>query len=83
MRRHQRRRAASSIAAGVSSAPATSSPTSRGTRTYTVQAGDTLGTIAKARLGNASDDVKIFEANRDQLSDPDKIKPGQVLRIPE
>jgi len=52
-------------------------------KTYTVQPGDTLSKIAKANLGNASDYVKIFEANRDQLSDPDKIKPGQILRIPQ
>jgi nucleoid-associated protein YgaU len=32
--------------------------------------------------GNANDYMRIFEANRDQLSDPDRIKPGQVLRIP-
>ena len=51
-------------------------------RSYTVKAGDTLSAIAKAQLGNANDYMKIFEANRDQLSDPDKIKPGQVLRIP-
>lgn len=51
-------------------------------RTYTVQAGDTLSKIAKAQLGSAGDYMKIFEANRDQLSDPDKIKPGQVLKIP-
>jgi nucleoid-associated protein YgaU len=47
-----------------------------------VQAGDTLGGIAKHLLGNASDYTKIFELNRDVLSDPDKIKPGQVLKIP-
>jgi nucleoid-associated protein YgaU len=51
-------------------------------KTYTVKAGDTLGAIAKAQLGSANDYMKIFEANKDQLSDPDKIKPGQVLRIP-
>ena len=51
-------------------------------RTYTVKPGDTLSAIAKEHLGNASAYTKIFEANRDQLSDPDKIKPGQVLRIP-
>jgi nucleoid-associated protein YgaU len=50
---------------------------------YTVKAGDTLSAIAQAQLGHAHDYMKIFEANRDQLSDPDKIKPGQVLRIPE
>jgi len=51
-------------------------------KTYTVKAGDTLSGIAKAQLGNASDYTKIFELNRDQLSDPDKIKPGQVLKLP-
>jgi nucleoid-associated protein YgaU len=51
-------------------------------RTYTVKAGDTLSAIAQEHLGNANAYMKIFEANRDQLSDPDKIKPGQVLKIP-
>ena len=53
-----------------------------GGRTYTVKAGDTLSGIAKEHLGSANAYMKIFEANRDQLSDPDKIKPGQVLKIP-
>jgi nucleoid-associated protein YgaU len=53
------------------------------TRTYTVKSGDTLSKIAKEHLGNANAYMKIYEANRDQLSDPDKIKPGQVLKIPE
>jgi len=53
------------------------------TRSYTVKSGDTLSKIAKDHLGNANAYMKIFEANRDQLSDPDKIKPGQVLKIPE
>ena len=51
-------------------------------RTYTVKSGDTLSAIAKQHLGDANAYMKIFEANRDQLSDPDKIKPGQVLKIP-
>jgi nucleoid-associated protein YgaU len=51
-------------------------------RTYTVQAGDTLSKIAKDHLGNANAYMKIFDANKDQLTDPDKIKPGQVLKIP-
>lgn len=50
--------------------------------TYTVQAGDTLSQIAKEKLGNANAYMKIFEANKDQLTDLDKIKPGQVLHIP-
>lgn len=51
--------------------------------TYTVKAGDTLSKIAKDHLGNANAYMDIFNANRDQLSDPDKIKPGQVLKIPQ
>jgi len=51
-------------------------------RTHTVQAGETLSKIAKDELGSASAYMKIFEANKDQLQDPNMIKPGQVLRIP-
>lgn len=51
-------------------------------RTYTVKPGDTLGAIAKAHLGSASAYMKIFELNKDQLTNPDLIKPGQVLRLP-
>ncbi len=51
-------------------------------KTYTVKSGDTLSKIAKQHLGNANAYMKIFEANRDQLSNPDLIKPGQVLKIP-
>ena len=51
--------------------------------TYTVKAGDTLSKIAKHLLGDANAYPAIFDANRDQLSDPDKIKPGQVLKIPQ
>ncbi len=51
-------------------------------RTYTVQSGDTLSKISKQFYGNANDYMKIFNANKDKLSDPDKIKPGQALNIP-
>ena len=51
-------------------------------KTYTVKSGDTLSKIAKEHLGDANDYMKIFNANKDQLTDPDKIKPGQVLKIP-
>lgn len=50
--------------------------------TYTVKAGDTLSKIAKEHLGDANAYLKIFEANRDKLSNPDLIKPGQVLKLP-
>lgn len=51
-------------------------------QTYTVQSGDSLSKIAKHFYGNAGEYMKIFEANQDQLSDPDKIKVGQTLKIP-
>jgi nucleoid-associated protein YgaU len=59
--------------AGAVSAPAGS---------YTVKKGDTLSKISKQFYGDANAYKKIFDANRDQLKDPDKIQPGQVLRIP-
>ena len=49
---------------------------------HTVVSGDTLSKIAKEHYGEASQYTKIFEANRDKLSDPNKIHPGQVLVIP-
>jgi len=52
-------------------------------QTYTVKAGDTLSKIAKEHLGDANAYMQIFEANKDQLKDPDKIHPGQVLRMPQ
>jgi nucleoid-associated protein YgaU len=51
-------------------------------RTYTVEPGDTLSKIAKRFYGQAGDYMRIYEANRDKLSDPDKIRPGQQLVIP-
>lgn len=50
---------------------------------YTVVKGDTLSAIAKRTLGNANRYQEIFEANRPMLTHPDKIYPGQVLRIPK
>jgi nucleoid-associated protein YgaU len=52
-------------------------------RLHTVEKGDTLSKIAQKVYGNASQYPKIFEANKPMLTDPDKIYPGQVLRIPE
>lgn len=52
------------------------------TKFYTVVSGDTLGKIAKAHYGNSGKYPVIFEANKPMLSHPDKIYPGQVLRIP-
>ena len=50
---------------------------------YTVKSGDTLSAIAKRFLGGANRYMDIFNANKDQLSDPDKIKVGQKLVIPK
>lgn len=49
---------------------------------HKVKAGESLSKIAKEYYGNAQEYTKIFEANRDQLKDPDKIFPGQELKIP-
>ena len=51
-------------------------------RTYTVESGDSLGAIALSLYGEAGRWPEIFEANRDQLSNPNLIYPGQELRIP-
>lgn len=50
---------------------------------HTVARGDTLSAIAKEHLGSANKYMVIFEANKPMLSHPDKIYPGQVLRIPQ
>jgi nucleoid-associated protein YgaU len=59
-----------------------SAPAAPAQKTYTVRAGDTLSAIAKSELGSAGAYMKIFELNKDQLTDPNKIQPGQVLRLP-
>ncbi len=53
-----------------------------GEQEYTVQSGDSLSKIAKKLLGDGNAWKKIFDANRDVLDDPDKIRPGQTLKIP-
>ena len=50
---------------------------------YTVQSGDTLSKIARQFYGDPNKYMLIFESNRPMLSDPDKIYPGQMLRIPD
>ena len=49
---------------------------------HTVVRGETLSAIAKTYYGNANQYMKIFEANKPMLGNPDKIYPGQLLRIP-
>jgi nucleoid-associated protein YgaU len=64
------------VTGGGAASPAPATP-----KTYTVKPGDTLSKIAKMHLGDANAYMRIFELNKDQLSDPDEIKPGQVLKI--
>lgn len=63
---------------GSSTAPAPAAAA----KTYTVAAGDSLSKIAKKLYGDANQWKKIFEANKDQIKNPDLIHPGQVLKIP-
>ena len=59
-----------------------SGSSSTATKTYEVVSGDSLSKIAKREYGNAREWKRIFEANKDILKDPDKIYPGQKLKIP-
>jgi nucleoid-associated protein YgaU len=68
------------MAAAPASAPA-SSASSR-TQMYTVKPGDTLSKISKQFYGNTNEYMKIFNANKDKLKDPDQIQVGQELKIP-
>lgn len=58
-------------------------PVAQAARFVTVKKGDTLSAIANAEYGDANKYNKIFEANKPMLKDPNKIYPGQVLRIPD
>ena len=73
------------IVADIIAVPGASAPAAASVveSTYTVKAGDTLSKIAKETLGDATAYTEIFNANRDQLVDPDTLKPGQVLKIPQ
>jgi nucleoid-associated protein YgaU len=70
------------IQAPAASAAAAGAAPVAATRRYTVVAGDSLSKISKHFYGDANQYMKIFEANKDQLSDPDKIKPGMDLIVP-
>ena len=61
----------------------TAAPTPAAPRTYTVVAGDSLSKIAKKFYGDGNQWRRIFEANRDTVKNPDLIRPGQVLKIPD
>jgi nucleoid-associated protein YgaU len=67
----------------VNVAAASAQGTTTTMNTYTVKAGDTLSKIANQFYGSSHEYMKIFNANQDKLSDPDKIFPGQVLNIPQ
>jgi nucleoid-associated protein YgaU len=69
---------AAAAAAAAGGATATSAA-----RTYTVQAGDNLSKISKQFYGDANKYMKIFEANKDKLTDPDKVRAGIELIIPQ
>jgi LysM repeat protein len=71
------------VAAAAAAASASGGASSGKGRTYTVAAGDSLSKIAKNFYGNAGQYMKIFDANKDKLTDPDKIKVGQELVIPD
>lgn len=68
--------AAAAAAAAAGGGPSTTE------RRYTVQPGDSLSKISKEFYGNANQYMKIFEANKDKLSDPDKVRAGMDLIIP-
>jgi nucleoid-associated protein YgaU len=71
--------APSAAAAAAASAGGASSSAAR---TYTVQAGDSLSKISKQFYGDANKYMKIFEANKDKLTDPNKVNVGTELLIP-
>ncbi len=63
-------------------APAATEAAVAADSTYTVQSGDTLWRIARTHYGDGELYVKVFEANRDVLDDPERIVPGQEIRLP-
>lgn len=73
---------APSTTAPIGNAESSATPAPPQIGTYTVVSGDTLSGIARRYYGDASQWPRIFEANRDVLKNPDRIYPGQVLRIP-
>lgn len=75
-------RVAAATPTATAAAPATAAAEQWTSRTYTVKSGDSLSKIAKEMYGDAGKYQQIFEANQPMLKDPDKIYPGQLLRIP-
>ena len=69
-------------AAAAAAAAASAGGPSSSARTYTVQPGDSLSKISRQFYGDANKYMKIFEANKDKLADPDKVRAGMELNIP-
>lgn len=76
----------SNVQSGSSTRPDTTREPATGAQpaatTYTVKSGDTLSAIARREYGDAGAWRRIYEANRDQIDNPDLIHPGQELKIP-
>ena len=71
------------VVGGSSSTASSTGQTSGEARTYIVQSGDSLSKISKKFYGSSGEWRKIFEANKDRISNPDMIQPGWALKIPE
>ena len=82
-RRSGVKRCASAFTASGVTVPMTIPKPASTERVHEVIAGDTLSALAKKYYGNGNLYMRIFEANKDQLKNPDVIKPGQKLRIPD
>ena len=67
----------------VQSGSSSTAPTQSSARTHTVKKGESLSKIAKRVYGDAQQWRRIYDANRDIVSDPDLIHPGQVLKLPD
>ncbi|MFZ3332886.1 MAG: LysM peptidoglycan-binding domain-containing protein [Candidatus Acidiferrales bacterium] len=70
-------------AAAAAAAAASAGRPSSSARTYMVQPGDSLSKISRQFYGDANKYMKIFEANKDKLADPDKVRAGMELVIPQ
>jgi LysM domain len=69
-------------APAAAAAAAAAGGSTSGARTYTVKPGDSLSKISQEFYGHANQYMKIFEANKDKLADPDKVRAGMQLVIP-
>ena len=85
--RNEKKADFSDVQSGSSTKPDQTKPQITGdqpdTNTYTVKSGDSLSAIAQREYGDANQWRRIYDANRDQIDDPDLIQPGQELKIPE